>query len=412
MEIILARKLSIWCISKYACCPQYGFGSKLYFIAKQFAQMGNDVVLIRSDSHHGTNYPKSRHIYNFDSENSLIKIWIKTIKYINHASILRFISWIDFDCKLFFLNRNKLKKPDVVIVSSLSLTSIVFGLFLKNKYKCKLIFEIRDIQPLILVKVVGLNKNHPIVWFLGKIEKMGYVKADLIVGTMPNLCEHVKNILGYEKECYFSPLGIPDIWENQIPKSNIPIDSLFPGTKKFIVGYAGSIGLDNALDPFINAIRKMTNNQDVHFVIVGSGDLKEKYAAMLKNCSNVTIGPKINREDVPYFLSKCDLLYLSAHDNEVLRYGQSLNKLIDYMMAAKPVLASYSGFPSMLNEAKSGLFIPTMNTEAIIDGLLFFKNINKKERELYGERGKKWIMTNRNYANLAKALLNKINSIS
>ena len=38
--------------------------------------------------------------------------------------------------------------------------------------------------------------------------------------------------------------------------------------------------------------------------------------------------------------------------------GSLSNKLIDYMMAGKPVVASYSGYQSMLNEANAGLFVP------------------------------------------------------
>ena len=37
-------------------------------------------------------------------------------------------------------------------------------------------------------------------------------------------------------------------------------------------------------------------------------------------------------------LSRCDLLYFSVHVSTVWKYGQSLNKVIDYMLAGKPVV--------------------------------------------------------------------------
>ena len=40
-------------------------------------------------------------------------------------------------------------------------------------------------------------------------------------------------------------------------------------------------------------------------------------------------------------------------------------------MAGKPVRAPYGGYPSMLNEAESGVFIPPNSTNAIIDAIRF-----------------------------------------
>jgi hypothetical protein len=39
-------------------------------------------------------------------------------------------------------------------------------------------------------------RNNILIRFLSFIEKLGYNKADVIVGTMPNLVEHVENRIG------------------------------------------------------------------------------------------------------------------------------------------------------------------------------------------------------------------------
>lgn len=53
-------------------------------------------------------------------------------------------------------------------------------------------------------------------------------------------------------------------------------------------------------------------------------------------------------------LSHADVLYLSTFNSKVWNYGQSLNKLIDYMVAARPIIASYSGYRSMVDESGAG----------------------------------------------------------
>jgi glycosyltransferase involved in cell wall biosynthesis len=67
------------------------------------------------------------------------------------------------------------------------------------------------------------------------------------------------------------------------------------------------------------------------------------------------------------------------------------------MMAGKPVLASYSGYKSMINEANSGFFVEAENSTEII---LALKNIIQKpveELQEMGEKGKSWLEKNRSW---------------
>ena len=403
----MKNKKMVWCISKYASPPCYGVGARLFYVAREFSKIGFDVLLISSDSNHLAKYPISEETYNYENYGNLAHMWIKTYKYSRSASLKRFISWIDFEFKLFRFPRSNYKKPDVVIISSLSLLSVLYGLFLKKKYKSKFIFEVRDIHPLTLTQEFGVSKWNPLVLFLGLIEKIGYNNADLIVGTMPNLKQHVKEIIGKDREVFHSPLGVHEIWYKEQIESPL-VDSLFPTKDQFVVGYAGSMGTTNAMDSFIEAIKKMEGEDEIYFVLVGDGDLKESFIEKLSGLKNVKIGPKIKQNEIPYFLSRCNLLYLSTHDSKIWEYGQSLNKLIDYMMSGKPIIASYSGYQSMLNEAKSGLFLPTNDVNSIVNAIQGFKNMNPRERALYGLRGKFWVEEKHNYKNIALKYYNKI----
>jgi glycosyltransferase involved in cell wall biosynthesis len=256
-----------------------------------------------------------------------------------------------------------------------------------------LVFEIRDIYPLTLTEELGVSQYNPMIAVLKYIERTGYKKADLIVGTMPNLSSHVKNVLGLEKEVFFSPLGINDSWDIPIKPSK-RIDGLFPGNNCIIVGYAGSMGKTNALENFIKTIESLQSDTNLYFVLVGQGDYKEEYEKRLKNCSNAIVGPRIEQNEIPYFLSKCDILYLSTQDSKIWDYGQSMNKLVDYMMAGKPIVASYSGYPSMLNEAGSGIFVNTNSTEAIINGIREYSNLDSEKRQEIGNKGRNWVKEN------------------
>jgi glycosyltransferase involved in cell wall biosynthesis len=401
--------MNIWFISKYASPPLYAKApSRLFYLAKEAKKLGNQVLLITSDSNHFTNIPETGKIYNHESQDSVDIIWIKTIKYKTTASIVRVLSWFDFEWKLFRMSLKNQSKPDVVIVSSLSIFTIFYGYYLKKKYNSFLVFEIRDIWPLTLIVEGGFSKWHPLTLLMGFVEKFGYKYSDLIVGTMPNLQEHVKNIGFPSKPVLCSPLGFDPV--NYL-EGNLSINNPFSELKRgerVLIGYAGSIGLTNGLEIFVETIKSMQTSTNIHFLIVGSGDLKQKYQAELAHFENVTFLPRIEQKLVKYFLDSCDILYLSTQNSKVWDYGQSMNKVVEYMLAAKPIIATYNGYPSMINEADCGIFVNCTNALELKTVFLKYASLSKVELKKIGENGRNWLYANRPYSKLAKEYLDKI----
>jgi glycosyltransferase involved in cell wall biosynthesis len=404
--------MNIWFISKYASPPQYAKApSRLFFLAREAKKLGNNVRLITSDANHFTNIPTTGKVYNEEHQNGVAITWIETKKYKKTASIDRILSWFDFERKLFTMNLKNINKPDVVIVSSLSIFTILYGYYLKKKWGSFLVFEIRDIWPLTMTEEGGFSKWHPLVLLIGFIEKFGYNKADLVVGTMPKLDLHVKNIIGKEKPFFCSPLGFdPDNYSVEELSSANPFQYLV-SKDKIIVGYAGSMGITNALESFIETIKQMNEFPNIHFLMVGSGDLKKSFENELAQYENVTFLPRIKQKEVKYFLQICDILYLSTKDSKVWDYGQSMNKVVECMLAAKPIIATYTGFPSMINEANCGDFVNSSSPEDLKNTILHYANMTHQERLKVGENGRKWIFENRTYNLLGKKYLEAINKL-
>jgi len=405
--------MNIWCISKYASPSSYSrMPARLFSLTKEFINLGHNAILFTSDSNHLAEFPNTNKIYNYEIIDTVPTYWIKTKKYVKTASLSRILSWFDFERKLFGLNTKNIIIPDVVLISSLSLLSIVYGYYLKRKYKAFLVFEIRDIWPLTMTEEAGFSKWHPLVLFLGFIEKFGYRVANLIVGTMPKLDLHVKDILGYEKKFYCSPLGFNSRnYHEDINKSKNIFSSKFPKNKK-IVGYAGSMGITNSLEPFIETIKLMAKDDNIYFVLVGSGDLKLQYMKELDNCNNVMFMDRISQDEVKYFLFNCDILYLSTKHSKVWNYGQSMNKVVEYMLASKPIIASYSGYPSMINEANCGKFINTEKAEDIKSAIVEILSLSDEDIRKLGANGKEWVWENRQYSFLAKRYIEQMERLN
>lgn len=398
--------ISIWYVSKYVAPPGSGTaGGRGYLLMKELAAMGHKVAIITSDSNQLADPPHFDVGYLIQDVDGMQLCWVRTMKYSEAKSLRRILSWLHFEWRLLWLPKHKLPKPDVVVVSSLSLLTVLNGLWWRVRYKCRLVFEVRDIWPLTITEEGGFKPSNPFVWGLGLIERLGYKYADAIVGTMPNLGEHVHQVLGYPKSVQCIPMGVdaavfaspealpPDYEDTYLPKG------------KFVVAHVGSIGITNALDTFLQCAQAMQDQPNIHFLVVGDGGLRETYQQQYAHLNNLSFGPRVPKGMVQSVLAKCDLLYFSVHVSKVWLYGQSLNKVIDYMMAGKPVVASYTGYPSMINEADCGTYVPAGDVPALKQEVKRYADLPEEERLKIGGRGKAWLLESRSYPNLARQYL-------
>jgi glycosyltransferase involved in cell wall biosynthesis len=393
----------VWYISKYVVPPGMGSaGLRGFLLMKELAKEGNRVVVITSDSIQFAKVPVFTESYLKQTIDQVDVWWVKTYKYQVAKSFKRILSWIDFELSLFQFPKEQLPNPDVVVISSLSLLTIMNGLWLRWVYNCRLVFEIRDIWPLTLTEEGGYTKNSILIRFLALIEKIGYRYADEIVGTVQNLGEHVHNILGYHRNVHCIPMGIDESAETELLP--LPIDYIqkYIPSESLIVAHIGSIGIANALETFLACASEMSDHKHIHFLLIGDGDLKEEYVRRYGSLPNITFAPKIKKEMVHSAILHCDLVYFGTHPSEVWKYGQSLNKVIDYMNAGKPIIASFDGFPSMINEADCGIFVPPGDKESLRQAILNFSSMSSEDREKLGDRGKQWIRKFRTYDVLAK----------
>lgn len=400
---------TIWYITKYfSPRTEKSAGGRDWFLLTRMAESGNLIRVITSDSNTAFDIPKIKGAFAVDYYDNLQVIWLRTLKYKVAKSVLRILSWFHFEWRLFWLDKSSLPRPDVIIVSSLSLLTIINGLFLKRKYKCKLVFEVRDIWPLTIIVEGGYSRNNPFVVFLSWLEWLGYRYSDVVVGTMPNLSQHVEKVLGYKRVVQCVPMGFDEsMLEAHFPVEKSFIDAYFH-PDKFSVVYAGTIGITNALEPLFEAAKKLQGNNRIQFVLIGDGPLRENYKEKYSGLSNVLFAGKVPRRMVRSVLEHADVVYFSVFRSRVWDYGQSLNKVIDYMLSGKPILASFSGYSSMINESGCGYIVPAEDVEKLVDKLEIISQLPRSELSEVGLRGARWIYENRPYSKLASDYLSYI----
>lgn len=396
----------IWYVSKYVITPQPGDpAGRAYGLMRELARRGHESVIVTSDSMGKYDAPPADRSYVIEHVEGITLCRARTLKYGDSNAARRVLSWFDFERKMFRMPKWALPKPDVVVVSSLSLLTIFNGLRWRRRFGCRLVFEVRDIWPLTMVEEGGYGARNPFVMVLAAIERLAYRRSDAIIGTMPNLGAHVREVTGRDLPTHCIPMGV-DVEAMQAPE---PLPDGYADTyipkDRFVVAYAGSIGISNAMDVFFECVESMREETGIHFVVLGDGEMRQGYVDRYGSLPNLTFAPRVPKAQVHDFLTRCDVLYLSVHKSKVWDYGLSLNKLIDYMLAAKPVVASYSGHPSMIDESGCGTFVPAADPVALRDELLRFARLSSAQREEMGARGRQWLLANRRYEVLADDFL-------
>lgn len=406
--INLFMKIAV--ISKYGSLPGTGTLTRLFYISKYLSIYGHELEYIISDSNHLSNGLCSQKIERTSSEQLINVKLINSIKYSKQNSIFRLFSWVQFEIKLFLYLL--FKKQDLILVSSPSIFSIFTGVLLKTLHKCKLVVDIRDIWPNTLIEEGGVSEKHPLIRIMHCLQNLGYRKADLVLSSIPNLRLHIKEEINRDTKFHCLPMGY-DVEDDlsQLEHLIEDIDVNLP-QDKIIIGYVGSIGPTNNLNTFIEYIQHSSAKR-FHFLIVGDGSCFASYKNTLKFNENVTFTGRVPKSMARAYIQICDVMYFSTHVSSIWKYGQSLNKLLDYMLLGKTVVAAYPefGFKSMINEAECGFYI---KSNCIDSHIKIFDKLASKEKsylEDMGESGKEWVISHRDYRFLVEELNEVLKSV-
>ena len=400
----------IWFISKYGATPNKGNYLRNFNFCKEFRKKNKITYFFNSYNQINLKPNKINTYFKHEIINDVENFQLNGPEITQGFSLKRIFSWFVFEFNLLRLTlfTTKIVRPDIIIVKSISLFSILSGLILKKRYNSKLIIEITDIWPLTLVEIGKYSSNNPFIILLGYIEKLGYNSADAIVGSMPNLKEHVENVVKRQKNVYYIPQGV-DINNELSTNFNIGLPSNIEDS--FSIIYAGTIGLANKIDDIINVARQLQLKAiNVHIYILGNGPLKSFYIEEAKSLKNITFLDSISSQDVAQFLSNFDLLMLTWSDLPIYRFGVSPNKVIDYMKSGRPILMSYSGYPSLYELEKYCFLTEAENTEAITSKIIEIKSKSKIELDLMGKKAREILHKYHNYDTLSDKYIDIMNS--
>ena len=327
----------------------------------------------------------------------VIRVWSYMSS--NNGFSKRILDYLSFAFSSFWVGL--FQQFDMVVATSPQFFTTWTGYGLSKIKRKPWIFELRDIWPESIATVGVLKQGH-MINFLEKIELGLYRDATKVIAVTDAFKDNLVS-RGIER-------GKVDVVTNG---SNL---KLFSSRKKdskllkklglenkFIVGYIGTHGLAHSLDFIVKSIKNISDDT-IHFLFIGDGAMKSTIIKIADDSklNNITFLDSISKEDVPTYLSICDvsLAPLKKKDNFKTVIP---SKIFEASAMEKPTLLGVQGeAQQILEKYNAGICFEPENEEDFIAKLTILKD---KKRYIEFQKGCRALAKNYDRKKLAQKML-------
>ena len=385
------RKPMIWIVSYFAGCPSYCPRIPDYSLAKYLREHGYDALVFAGSALHNTEI-------NFISDGSVCReqmvdgvpfVYIHTRSY--KGKLGESLSFADFYFNMMTCYK-RFEKPDLIIAAMPQPFACLAGYRISKKYHIPYITSIVDLWPLSIVEYADFSEYNPVIQAMYAYEKWLYEKSDELVFTWEGAYDYIVD-KGWDKEIprskfHYINIGV-DLKEFYRNMEQYQIDDPMLHDDKFRVMYCGSVRTANDIGTVVSCAKRLKEDgygDKVRFLIYGDGPDRE---ILERRCEkegilNVVFKGKIEKKYVPYVLSRSNLNVLNLKPAKTQKYGNSSNKLFEYMAAGNPVIANIDeGKYPIITKYGCGKIVQSGSVEEYARGVEYFLNISDEEIEIY-----------------------------
>lgn len=403
--------MQILLINHYAGSPHHGMEFRPYYLAREWVRAGHRVTIVAASVSHLRQQAPVMNGQPWRQEwiDGIDYRWVSTPCYERNglgrlANIICFLGrlWRQADALSSEL------APDLVIASSTYPLDIWPAAAIARRAGARLVFEVHDLWPLTPIELHGMSRWHPFVQLLQAAEDFACRRADTVISMLPKVGSYLQQHGMAAHKLHWIPNGIaPAEWGQGAASLSVPAAALLSQLKaeeRFVIGYAGCHGQANALDSLLEAAQRVDGGRYA-FVLVGAGPHKAALMARARNQANVHFLDPVPKAEIPALLAQFDLAYLGWRPHRLYRFGIAPNKLMDYMMAARPIVHAVDAGNDPVVEAGCGLSIAPGDSAALADAIDALRAIDAPQRLRMGERGRTYVLAQHDYRHLAPSFL-------
>jgi len=251
--------------------------------------------------------------------------------------LFRVLAWSGFHLISTIAGLTMVPKVDLILAPSPPLTIGITAWILGIVHHAPFIYNVQEIYPDILIRS-GAVSNKWLIGLLFLLERFVYKQASRITVIAPRMRERLleKGVPDRKIEVIPNFVDLEDF--APLPKHN-DFSRQYQLLDKFVVSYAGNMGVAQGLEVFIRAAELLRNEPGIHFMMMGDGILREtlKQRVAQLDLPNFTFLPYQSYSLMPQIYATSDVCLVP----QVAETGCDAvpSKVYRIMACARPVLA-------------------------------------------------------------------------
>lgn len=403
--------MNILLVNHYAGSPSLGMEFRPWYLAREWRRLGHEVTIIASTAshvrHEAVRIASDAEEATYDEQRY---VWLRTPGYRTNGA-RRALNVLAFAGQLVrhAATLRRRYRPDAVIASSTHPLDIVGCERIARPVGARLVFEVHDLWPLSPIELGGMSPQHPFIRLVQWGEDRAYAKADRVVSMLPCALPHMRSRGMPDAKWAYVPNGV-DVseWDTATADAPAHVAASVAAARArgdFVVCYAGAHGVANELGTLIEAAARLREER-VHVCCIGHGPEKEVLVDLARaRGAPVSFLEPVPKRAIPATLRAMDALYIGLQPQSLFRFGISPNKLLDYMMAGRPIIQAITAGNDPVRDAECGVSVPAGDAPAVADAIRRLRALPDGARDAMGRRGTDYVRSQHDYRELAVRFL-------
>lgn len=347
--------------------------SRTYENAKRWVRAGHRVTVLTCHPSHpgGVVYPGFKNsVHAWEEKDGIQVLRVGTYLSANKGFAKRTANYVSF---MFSAVAQcwRVKDVDLVVSTSPQFFCGMAGYFVSRLKRRPWVLEIRDLWPESII-AVGAIKNRRVIKALEGIESFLYRKADHIVSLTNAFKRHIMG-RGIEGGKISIVTNGADL-ERYAPgeRMNAARRDLGLGEEVFLASYIGTHGMAHGLHTILKAAKRLENEPDIRFLLVGDGAEREKLLKAKEDMglTNVIMLGQQPKERMPDFLAATDACLVLLIKSELFKTVLP-SKIFEAMAMKRPIILGVEGESrELVEEGGCGLCIEPENDQELAEAVL------------------------------------------
>jgi len=280
---------------------------------------------------------------------------------------------------------------DIIFVMSPPLTIGLTAYLLGRLKRIPFCYNLQDIWPEAAVRL-GMLQGERLVRWCSRIEEFVYRQSRKIFAISDEFKDKLRRKGVAAEKIEVIPNFVDTRLIRPLEKEN-SFSRAHRLTDKFVVLYAGNVGLSQGLEVILDAAARLGDRREIVFLIVGSGSRRDELAAEAarRGLENVRFLPLQPEADVPLLYAACDVALIP------LRRGITEHsvpcKTYSIMASGRPYIAGVdeaSYVWKLTRRAGSGVCIAPEDKAAMAEAILRLQADPERAREM-GRSGRAYV---------------------